>query len=204
MPTGTDTFGIGAHSGLWADAMLCEPQLASSLHTLRGGGQGRVGEEAWRGGRVGEEAWGFDVFAFGRLCKQKVGHGQPHYPATLLTYYLIHQHSLLTSFPSLDRAKLLNWLQAVESRYLPSNAYHTSLHAAAVVASLHFFLSQPLLARQLSPLDRLAALVAAMVHDAGHPGVNNGFLEATRADVAITYNDQAVLHNRTLSPTPDH
>ena len=63
------------------------------------------------------------------------------------------------------------------------------------MASLAFFLAQPTLARQLSPLDWLAALLAAMVHDVGHPGVNNGFLEATRADVAVTYNDQAVLEN---------
>ena len=43
------------HGGLWADAMLCDDQLAGMLHTLHG-----------------EDAWGFDIFAFDRLCKQKV------------------------------------------------------------------------------------------------------------------------------------
>ena len=167
--------------------MLADAQLLDALHGMHGGR---------------EEAWGFDVFAFDRLCKQKVGLQQPPpYTATLLTYYLLHQHGLFAAFPALERAKMLNWLQAVEAAYVPSNAYHTSLHAASVVASLAFFLEQPTLSRQLTPLDRLAALLAAMVHDVGHPGVNNSFLETTRADVAVTYNDQAVLTTLTLTLT---
>ena len=43
-----------AQGGLWADAMLCDEQLAGMLHTLHG-----------------EDAWSFDIFAFDRLCKQK-------------------------------------------------------------------------------------------------------------------------------------
>ena len=55
-----------------------------------------------------------------------------------------------------------------------------------MTASLCFFLCQPRLERQLGPIDWLAALLAAFVHDVGHPGVNNGFLEATHADLAVT------------------
>lgn len=91
--------------------------------------------------------------------------------------------------------RLAHATQAVETSYPSTNQYHTSLHAADVTASLCFFLNQSRLERQLGPLDWLAALLAAFVHDAGHPGVNNSFLEATHADFAITYNDQSVLEN---------
>ena len=124
----------------------------------------------------------------------QVSHNQPHYPATLLVYYLLSYHCVFDTF-AIDRQKLLNWCQAVEASYPSTNQYHTSLHAADVTASLCFFLCQSRLERQLGPLDWLAALLAAFVHDVGHPGVNNGFLEATHADLAITYNDQSVLEN---------
>ena len=67
------------------------------------------------------------------------------------------------------------------------------VHAADVTASLYYFLQQPALARHTSPLDMLAALLAAVVHDLGHPGVNNTFLETTRDALSVTYNDSSVL-----------
>ena len=113
-------------------------------------------------------------------------HYERHYPASLIAYYLLHSHQVFATYPHLDRGKLLSWLREVEAAYPSSNPYHTALHAADVTASLHYFLSQPRLAALLTPLDWLAALCAAIAHDVGHPGVNNGFLEATRADLAVT------------------
>jgi hypothetical protein len=69
------------------------------------------------------------------------------------------------------------------------------MHAADVVASLHYFLQLPNMQRQLQPIDVLAALLSALVHDAGHLGINNKFLETTQSELAITYNDVSVLEN---------
>ena len=77
---------------------------------------------------------------------------------------------------------------------------------------MDYFLRQPNLQRHVNALDILASLLAAMIHDlgefalvealadifasspffAGHPGVNNTFLEVTRDVLAITYNDVSV------------
>jgi hypothetical protein len=37
-----------------------------------------------------------------------------------------------------------------------------------------------------------AVILAAAVHDLGHPGVNNAFLVRTRDPQALTYNDRSV------------
>jgi hypothetical protein len=73
--------------------------------------------------------------------------------------------------------------------------YHTSLHAADVVHSLHNLMDTECVKAHLSPLQVFAALVAAAVHDVGHPGVTNQFLCATGNALAILYNDKSVLEN---------
>mmetsp|Transcript_1543 Transcript_1543/g.4465 ORF Transcript_1543/g.4465 Transcript_1543/m.4465 type:complete len:82 (+) Transcript_1543:932-1177(+) len=54
--------------------------------------------------------------------------------------------------------------------------YHNNIHAADVVQSLAALLSEAETCAELSPIERLAVLVAAVAHDLGHPGVNNDFL----------------------------
>ena len=66
-------------------------------------------------------------------------------------------------------------MQAVESEYHP-NPYHSSLHAADVTQALAAILASDGIARQLSDLELLALLVAAVVHDLGHPGARCGTL----------------------------
>ncbi len=45
----------------------------------------------------------------------------------------------------------------------------------------------------------MAALVAAAIHDVDHPGLNNQYLVAVRHELAILYNDSAVLENHHLA-----
>lgn len=45
----------------------------------------------------------------------------------------------------------------------------------------------------LTPLEMFALAVAALGHDADHPGVTNAFLIATNEPLAVLYNDTAVL-----------
>lgn len=64
-------------------------------------------------------------------------------------------------------------------------------HAAAVVADINFYLRRVHLNVDDSIV--LVGLVAAAVHDISHPGVSNGFLIATKSNLAITYSDDSVL-----------
>jgi high affinity cGMP-specific 3',5'-cyclic phosphodiesterase 9 len=47
----------------------------------------------------------------------------------------------------------------------------------------------------LSPLENFSILVAALVHDISHPGLNNNFQVATSSPLALRYNDRSVLEN---------
>lgn len=49
-----------------------------------------------------------------------------------------------------------------------------------------------LLAANLTKLELLAVLLAAVIHDHDHPGKNNGFLVATENPLAILYNNRWV------------
>jgi len=100
---------------------------------------------------------------------------------------------------SIERTKLVAWLAKVDEGYERTNAYHDALHAADVCANVDYFIRQPNLARHLTQLDRLAIIVAAGIHDMAHPGFNNTFLESTRHELAITYNDVSVLENHHIA-----
>ena len=150
---------------------------------------------------AGSSSWRFDVFGFEAQLNRReaaAASSAAQRPATLLVYYLLDYQGTIDTF-GLDRKKLLRWLTKVEEGYSGANAYHNALHAADVTASLYYFLQQPALARHTSPLDMLAALLAAVVHDLGHPGVNNTFLETTRDALSVTYNDSSVLENHHIS-----
>lgn len=47
----------------------------------------------------------------------------------------------------------------------------------------------------LDQLDEVAALIAATVHDVDHPGRTNSFLCNASSELAILYNDTAVLES---------
>jgi hypothetical protein len=129
-----------------------------------------------------------------------------------------------------------------------ANPYHNALHATDVMQSVFVLLMMPSLSQRLSPLDvfagappslvrcaqcsavpwklsaRRAALVAAAVHDLGHPGTTNAFQIATNSPLgapcllarppafplaltgggaAVRYNDRSVLENFHLAEAFD-
>jgi len=51
------------------------------------------------------------------------------------------------------------------------------------------------LQQTLDPVDEVAALIAATVHDVDHPGRTNSFLCNAGSELAILYNDTAVLES---------
>lgn len=60
-------------------------------------------------------------------------------------------------------------LQEVEGTYR-DNPYHNSTHAADVTQSLGCLLSNDDFSRDLTDIELLSMIVAAAVHDVGHPG----------------------------------
>ena len=95
--------------------------------------------------------------------------------------------------------KLFNFLTKIENGYIDQNRYHNAIHAADVTQTLYYFLSTLQLNKYVSDLDIFSAIIAAAIHDYGHPGTNNAFQINTRSSLALLYNDQAVLENMHLA-----
>jgi len=92
----------------------------------------------------------------------------------------------------LNRAKLSAYLGAVERLYKPENPYHSNTHAADVVQGVACVIDCDGLVSRLTDLEALALVLAAVIHDAGHPGVNNAYLVRVVQAPAIVYSDLAV------------
>ncbi|KAH3732918.1 cAMP phosphodiesterase [Pelomyxa schiedti] len=99
---------------------------------------------------------------------------------------------------SLD--KLRNWISAVQRQY-HHNSYHNFRHAFDVLQCVYSFLTTMMLAQYLNHLEVLALFISALCHDIGHPGLNNNFQINSNSDLALLYNDNAVLENMHASLT---
>ncbi|KAM4528138.1 high affinity cAMP-specific and IBMX-insensitive 3',5'-cyclic phosphodiesterase 8B isoform 1-T2 [Odontesthes bonariensis] len=133
-----------------------------------------------------EECWEFNI-----LELETATHKRP------LTYLGL---KIFTSFGVCDflncsEATLRSWLQLMEASYHSSNSYHNSTHAADVLHATAYFLRKERVKSSLDQLDEVAALIAATVHDVDHPGRTNSFLCNAGSELAILYNDTAVLES---------
>jgi len=72
-----------------------------------------------------------------------------------------------------------------------SPAYHTWTHAVDVLQAAWLLVRDAPLARN----DKLAVCVAALFHDAQHPGRNNTFLRATSSDLVARYGGESTLEH---------
>lgn len=130
--------------------------------------------------------WDVDLFDFAAKCKGShlvVGVEQ-----------LLEEYGLISKF-RLSKHRLLTFLRRIQDGYVPENPYHNSLHALDVVLNTNFFCRTKLISDLITPLDRLATIIASAIHDFNHPGLNGNFLQATKHEYAITYNDQSILES---------
>lgn len=89
--------------------------------------------------------------------------------------------------------RLVKFVSAIEGSYLDM-PYHNNMHAADVTMMMHsFFLSSNM--SWISPVDHLLSLIAAVIHDVGHDGVNNMFHVKAQSAIALRYNDKSALEN---------
>ncbi|XP_077050326.1 high affinity cAMP-specific and IBMX-insensitive 3',5'-cyclic phosphodiesterase 8B isoform X2 [Siphateles boraxobius] len=133
-----------------------------------------------------EECWEFNI-----LELEAATHKRP------LSYLGLKIFSAfgVCEFLNCTEATLRSWLQVIEANYHASNSYHNSSHAADVLHATAYFLRKDRVKGSLDQLDEVAALLAATVHDVDHPGRTNSFLCNAGSELAILYNDTAVLES---------
>ncbi|KAI8646889.1 hypothetical protein BD408DRAFT_449479 [Parasitella parasitica] len=135
-------------------------------------------------------------------------------------YLVFEQVLTLSELKHLDikKAQLYDFIIDLASVYHDENPYHNFAHAVDVLQCLFFMLCElsvlPFTKKHktsskmsrkpqdlLRPKDVFALLIAAIGHDAAHPGVNNMFLINSSNPLATLYNDRSVLeslHSMTL------
>ncbi|KAL8197272.1 UNVERIFIED_CONTAM: High affinity cAMP-specific and IBMX-insensitive 3',5'-cyclic phosphodiesterase 8A [Gekko kuhli] len=133
-----------------------------------------------------EEHWEFNIFEL-----EAATHKRPLVYLGLKTFARFG----ICEFLSCSESTLRSWLQIIEANYHSSNSYHNSTHAADVLHATAYFLSKERVKQTLDPIDEVAALLAATVHDVDHPGRTNSFLCNAGSELAILYNDTAVLES---------
>lgn len=91
---------------------------------------------------------------------------------------------------------LFNYLYKLQSCY-PPNPYHNRIHGAAVAHATSCLMRMLYVyeAADHSNINDIAVIIAALGHDAGHPGRNNLFFVNTSNNLALIYNDASVLEN---------
>ncbi|ELU10052.1 hypothetical protein CAPTEDRAFT_103680 [Capitella teleta] len=135
--------------------------------------------------------WSFDVFSVNEAGD---GHALKY-----VGYELLQRYDLIAKF-KINTQTLDGFLIKLEQGYSKHcNPYHNLVHAADVTQTTHHVLTQSGLALWLTDLEILATLVAAMIHDYEHTGTTNNFHINTSSEVALLYNDRAVLENHHVS-----
>ena len=105
---------------------------------------------------------------------------------------MFHSQGLLTAFP-ISPSALRRFVGEVAAHMLP-NPFHNWRHVFTVTHTAWRFLarSEALRAAML-PLDRLALLLSALVHDLEHPATTNAYLVANRSELAALSLDRSPL-----------
>ncbi|MGH0132048.1 UNVERIFIED_CONTAM: hypothetical protein FKN15_058879 [Acipenser sinensis] len=133
-----------------------------------------------------EEMWDFNILDLEAATNKR--------PLTYLGLKIFARFGVC-EFLNCTEATLKSWLQVIEANYHASNSYHNSTHAADVLHATAYFLQKERVKGSLDQLDEVAALIAATVHDVDHPGRTNSFLCNAGSELAVLYNDMAVLES---------
>ncbi|XP_015990903.2 high affinity cAMP-specific and IBMX-insensitive 3',5'-cyclic phosphodiesterase 8A isoform X3 [Rousettus aegyptiacus] len=133
-----------------------------------------------------EDYWDFDIFELEAATQKR--------PLVYLGLKIFARFGIC-EFLNCSEATLRTWFQLIEANYHSSNPYHNSTHSADVLHATAYFLCRERIKQTLDPVDEAAALIAATIHDVDHPGRTNSFLCNAGSELAILYNDTAVLES---------
>jgi hypothetical protein len=89
-----------------------------------------------------------------------------------------------------------NYFYIVNTSYR-KNPYHNSIHATDVVQTFYFITKTCNVESicNLNELELFSCFFAGAIHDLDHPGNNNNYEVAVQSNLALSYNDKAVLEN---------
>lgn len=103
--------------------------------------------------------------------------------------------NLLQNF-SMDYKILCQWVLSVRRGYRRNVAYHNWSHALSTAHCMFAILRRTeQLQRNLSTLEILALMIAALSHDLDHRGVNNSYIERAQQPIAQLYTHSALEHH---------
>ncbi|GLG93825.1 Calcium/calmodulin-dependent 3',5'-cyclic nucleotide phosphodiesterase 1 [Gryllus bimaculatus] len=136
------------------------------------------------------DRWGIDIFRIGELSGNR--------PLTCVAYTCFQNRDLLKTF-MIPTKTFVTFMMTLEDHYVKDNPFHNSMHAADVTQSTNVLLNSPALESVFTPLEIMAALFAATIHDVDHPGLTNQFLINSSSELALMYNDESVLENHHLA-----
>ena len=112
----------------------------------------------------------------------------------IIGMHLVQQHGLVDAL-GLDTARLAKFLQELENGMPSSNPYHNAIHVADVTQTVHVLLIKGGIGQHLDKLEVLACIIAALVHDFEHLGLNNDYLVKICHERALAHNDRAPNEN---------
>ena len=97
--------------------------------------------------------------------------------------------------------KFYAFLGQIYKGYRRDVEYHNDIHGADVLEMTFFFMKQGQLNNlaELTDLDLISVVSAAVCHDFGHDGFSNAYHVNSISDRAITYSDQSVQENYHVS-----
>ena len=125
-------------------------------------------------------------------------------PCLVVGLGICDRHSSRNGFLNrfaIERSTWANFCQCIGEGYFPEREvpYHNAAHGADVMNSVHYILDKAGLRRKrgehpdLGSAEFFGALVAAMIHDYKHPGVNSQYLRKTRNELSLQYLDDSPL-----------
>ena len=132
------------------------------------------------------EKWDFDIFQY---CETLQDQALIHFG-----FKIFQQYGLLEKFSIADQ-NFLSLLNSIKASTYEQNSYHNVTKIIELTRNFHFFTKQGELMQYFSDLNVMAGLLACLMCDISHPGVNNAFLIAMKHTKALRYNDKSVLEN---------
>mmetsp|Transcript_42246 Transcript_42246/g.75789 ORF Transcript_42246/g.75789 Transcript_42246/m.75789 type:complete len:331 (-) Transcript_42246:364-1356(-) len=120
-------------------------------------------------------------------------------PLTVSAMLIMRKYDLFRSL-GLGEKQFARWLIAVEEGYLDV-PYHNAVHASDVLSRVVSILRHEHIAQDSSlssMCNLLAVIMATVIHDYAHPGLDNKYMVDSDSDVSRRFNQRAVLENHSV------